>query len=129
MSAVGITCFTISHNCTSAAFLFVWFLKWRWLISHRQGSSLKISMNTDMKSLSFTKISMFTARHNTRQSLMSDKTLLILLQYRLQCRSSIGTSLSLTFVLTIGASNAPSSAHRSYVIRTRVKLYTHCACV
>ncbi|PIO28082.1 hypothetical protein AB205_0028050 [Aquarana catesbeiana] len=33
------------------------------------------------------------------------------------------------FVRTIGTSVTPSSAHRSYVRRTRVTLYIHCACV
>ncbi|PIO28025.1 hypothetical protein AB205_0076580 [Aquarana catesbeiana] len=75
------------------------------------------------------KPSIFSAKHNTRQTLMSGQTLLILLQYRPQFRSSIGPSLDLTCVLTIGASDAPSSAHRSYVLRTCVTLYTHCACV
>ncbi|PIO24213.1 hypothetical protein AB205_0163540 [Aquarana catesbeiana] len=73
------------------------------------------------------KPSIFSARHNTRQTLRSGQTFLILLHYRLQFRSSIGPSLDLTFVITIGASDAPSSAHRLYVIRTRVTLYTHCA--
>ncbi|PIO33813.1 hypothetical protein AB205_0069910 [Aquarana catesbeiana] len=29
----------------------------------------------------------------------------------------------------IGDSDTPSSAHRSYVLHTRVALYIHCACV
>ncbi|PIO11497.1 hypothetical protein AB205_0161360 [Aquarana catesbeiana] len=37
--------------------------------------------------------------------------------------------LNLTFIITIGASVTPSFAHRSYVLRTRVTLYRHCACV
>ncbi|PIO36800.1 hypothetical protein AB205_0032440 [Aquarana catesbeiana] len=37
--------------------------------------------------------------------------------------------LNLTFIITIGASDTPSSAHRSYVLRTRVTLYIHCACM
>ncbi|PIN91799.1 hypothetical protein AB205_0021340 [Aquarana catesbeiana] len=35
--------------------------------------------------------------------------------------------LNHTFAITIGASVTPSSAHRSYVLRTRVTLYRHCA--
>ncbi|PIO13998.1 hypothetical protein AB205_0165880 [Aquarana catesbeiana] len=87
-------------------------------------------MNSDMKSLSFTSISMFTARHNTRQSLMSDKTLLILLQYRPQCRSSMGTSLSLTFVITIGVqcsflrSQTVHNTHVCYALYTLHMLVT-----
>ncbi|PIO13937.1 hypothetical protein AB205_0037500 [Aquarana catesbeiana] len=60
---------------------------------------------------------------------MSGGTLLILSQYRPQSRSSIGPSLNLTFVITIGASNTPFSAHRSYVLCTRVTLYIHCTCI
>ncbi|PIO23136.1 hypothetical protein AB205_0220050 [Aquarana catesbeiana] len=70
MSAVGITIFTNSNKLSSAAFLFIWFLYSGWFVSHRQGSSLNISMKIGIKSLSF-KISIFTARHNTRQTLMS----------------------------------------------------------
>ncbi|PIO12151.1 hypothetical protein AB205_0118330 [Aquarana catesbeiana] len=75
------------------------------------------------------KPSILSARHNTKQTLKSGKTLLILVQYRPQSKSSIGPSLDLTFVITIGASDTPSSTHRSYVLRARVTLYRHCACV
>ncbi|PIO32406.1 hypothetical protein AB205_0154040 [Aquarana catesbeiana] len=117
-----------SSSFSSAACLFCLLLYWVCFSCHRQGSSLYLSMNRGRKLWSL-KPSILSARLNTRQTLMSGETLLIVLQYRPQSRSSIGPSLDLTFVITIGASDTPSSVHRSYVLRTRVTLYIHCACV
>ncbi|PIO23741.1 hypothetical protein AB205_0197860 [Aquarana catesbeiana] len=72
MSAVGVTGFTNFNNFSSATFLFSLLEYYRYLTCQRHGSSLYMSMKFGRKSGSVN-LSIFSARHNTRQTLMSEE--------------------------------------------------------